>query len=67
MRSAGFPCRFPKCEVCFRVADQGSMASLQAASRDRTTHELAAHGYVHVTAPPPGPVWTPYARPKKAT
>ena len=63
MRSAGFPCRFKGCEICFRVVDQTSMPSLHAASLSRTDHEFHAHGYVHVSTPTP--TWAPYhLRPK---
>ena len=47
MRSAGFPCR-AGCERSFQVADQNSLDALQAASAERTAHEIAAHNYHHV-------------------
>ncbi len=48
MRSAGFPCRHAGCDRAFQVADQTSMAALQAASAERTAHEIKDHGYHHV-------------------
>src|SRR5713226_6582130 len=44
---AGFPCRFGDCRIHFAVVDPSSMASLLAASEERTAHELAEHGYHH--------------------
>ncbi len=44
---SGFPCRFGDCHVHFAVLDRSSMASLLAASEERTAHELAEHGYHH--------------------
>ena len=51
---AGFPCRFGDCHVHFAVLDRSSMASLLAASEERTAHELAEHGYHHIV-PVPAP------------
>jgi hypothetical protein len=51
---AGFPCRFGGCRIHFAVVDPSSMASLLAASEERTVHELAAHGYHHIV-PVPAP------------
>jgi hypothetical protein len=51
---AGFPCRFGGCRIHFGVVDQSSMASLLAASEERTAHELAEHGYHHIV-PLPAP------------
>ncbi len=48
MRSGGFPCRYGGCDVRFVVTEQGSMPALMAASAERTTHEVDAHGYRHV-------------------
>ncbi len=48
MRTGGFPCRLVGCLETFQVLDQRSMASLQAASAERTAHEIAAHDYRHV-------------------
>jgi hypothetical protein len=49
MRSAGFPCRQAGCDRAFQVADQTSMAALQAASAARTAHEVNDHNYHHVS------------------
>ena|SRR6266852_6780403 len=51
---SGFPCRFGDCHVHFAVLDRSSMASLLAASEERTAHELAEHGYHHIV-PVPAP------------
>lgn len=48
MRTGGFPCRLVGCRLTFYVSDQRSMASLQAASAERTAHEISAHDYHHV-------------------
>ena len=48
MRVGGFPCRLAGCLRAFQVQDQRSMASLHAASAERTAHELSAHDYHHV-------------------
>ena len=47
MRSGGFPCR-AGCDLAFQVSDQNSLDALQAASAERTAHEIAAHNYHHV-------------------
>ncbi len=51
---SGFPCRFGGCHIHFAVVDRSSIASLLAASEERTAHELADHGYHHIV-PVPAP------------
>ncbi len=62
MRTAGFPCRLNGCDHVFQVADQNSMAELQAASAARTAHEVTAHSYHHV--PLTETKFNPYTRAK---
>jgi hypothetical protein len=67
MRTGGFPCRFPGCEVRFAVPESDSMPALLAASGRRTEHEISAHNYRHVRIPDePRPRSTFNARPKGA-
>jgi hypothetical protein len=66
MRSSGFPCRFAGCERTFPVDDQTSMAALTAGSAARTAHEIADHGYRHMTLPE-APRRTTYVRPRPKT
>ncbi len=64
MRSAGFPCRYAGCDVCFSVSDQRSMDSLMAASAARTAHESAAHDYHHPPYVEQQRGYAPYVRVK---
>lgn len=61
MRSSGFPCRYAGCQVAFQVEDQRSMSALNAAADKRTEHEVAVHGYHHVSFEEV-PVPSPYQR-----
>lgn len=56
MRTGGFPCRLVGCLRTFQVLDQRSMASLHAASAERTAHEIAVHDYHHVQLVDPRPL-----------
>ena len=47
MRTGGFPCRVNGCFEAWHVEDPKAMASLLAASAERTAHELTVHGYTH--------------------
>lgn len=48
MRTGGFPCRVAGCDRTFQVVDQKSMDALNAASLERSEHEIGVHGYHHV-------------------
>lgn len=63
MRRGGFPCRLAGCEQAFQVRDQSSLDALQAASAERTAHEIADHGYHHVRIEDER-TYMPYARVK---
>ena len=68
MRYGGFPCRFESCRVVFGTTD-GSLEALQAASAQRTSHEIEVHSYRHrlLTEPDRRSVpWVSRTTPQKA-
>ena len=63
MRSSGFPCRFTGCRRTFQSERSGSVQALNAAFEARTAHEIADHGYHHVSLPEPA-TRSPYVQKK---
>jgi hypothetical protein len=65
MKSGGFPCRFGGCYETWHVVDPKAMASLLAASAQRTEHEETVHAYRHQRLPeaPRRTSYRPKARP----